>query len=366
MTYECLDDETYEFTLILLRDCAANGAPFDGGPGSPFSAQVTVYLGTDTEPFAEPELPDPVISQLTFEPDSNCVDVSEQFCAQQATYQWQLTLPISDQPYHVVYQRCCRSTALVNLISAGETGNTFFISIPPAAQAICNQGPVFTEEAPVLVYANEPLELDLSAVEVEGDSLHYVLCAPVGGGGPDTQAPFLSTGVAPQPDLPPPYEELSFVNPPYSVVQPLDADPILQLNSLTGMLTGTPQSIGRYALTLCVEEYRNGELLSVIRRNIHLIVAECQPIVSTESAHPEIFFALSPNPTKEHVFVQFPATVASEAWLDVRDLYGKLIETHQIQNVRSLMLSTKNLAPGIYLITLITGSSRTTRRLVVL
>ena len=56
-------------------------------------------------------------------------------------------------------------------------------------------------------------------------------------------------------------------------------NPIVGIDRNTGLMTGTPDILGQFVVGTCVKEYRNGELLSEIRRDFQFNVANCDPIV---------------------------------------------------------------------------------------
>lgn len=41
----------------------------------------------------------------------------------------------------------------------------------------------------------------------------------------------------------------------------------LQIDSETGLLTGLPNTVGQFVVGICIEEYRNGVLISTTRRD---------------------------------------------------------------------------------------------------
>lgn len=288
ITYECLGTGQYRFTMKIYRDCAGNGAPFDGAPGAPFPARLTVYEGDSQFPFSEPTLGAPVITQIDPNEQNPCVIVPPNVCIQEGVYVWTLNLPVSDEPYHIVYQRCCRNNTINNIQNPGDEGATYRVTIEPLAQNVCNNSPTFDEFPPVVICAGEPLNVDFSVTDTDGDQLVYSLCSPIDGGGPDTQNDTAPNGVAPQPDLPPPFDEVNFINPPYSTLGPLNADPGLAMDPVTGFLSGTPQTLGQFVLGVCVEEYRNGQLIGTIFRDLQFNVAFCEPLVEADINESEI------------------------------------------------------------------------------
>ncbi|MEL7376224.1 MAG: hypothetical protein AAFN65_04625, partial [Bacteroidota bacterium] len=204
----------YRFTMTVYRDCSTDGGPNQGAgfdsdvssPTMPLTGTVSVFLGNTNTPFINTiELDQPDIAPVSADIGNPCLILPPNVCVQRGIYVFELSLPISNQTYTVAYQRCCRNESIDNLVSPGDVGATYSIEITPEAQQLCNNSPVFNNFPPIVLCAAEPFELDLSATDAEGDSLFYYFCSPTGGGGPNGQMPFITTGVAPNPESPPPY-----------------------------------------------------------------------------------------------------------------------------------------------------------------
>ena len=75
------------------------------------------------------------------------------------------------------------------------------------------------------------------------------------------------------PPPPGPYAPVTWVA-PYSVGDMLGGVP-MQINISTGFITGIPNMLGNYVVGICVEEYRNGGLISTTRRDFQYNVADC-------------------------------------------------------------------------------------------
>lgn len=295
MSYQCLGNNQYRFTLKVYRDCAGGGAPFD----SP--AQIGVYLCGNTincvslnqkATYAEPDvlvgdeanIPPPVYP---------CLTVPPVVCVEEAVYVFNLNLPKSVNSYHVVYQRCCRNNTISNIIDPENSGATFTIEVTPEAQQFCNSSPVFNEFPPTLICANEPLNFDHSASDPDGDQLVYELCAPLLGGGPNGTPGNPGNaagcnGVVPGPACPPPFSNVLFAVPGYSYDKPLGTGSQISIDPVTGLLKVKPSLIGQFVVGVCVSEYRNGVLLSKVRRDFQFNVTNCEPIVNAAIKNDEI------------------------------------------------------------------------------
>ena len=277
--YECLGDGTYRFTAKMYRDCAGNGADFDG------NAAFTIYKGEETIPLVNKDV------FLDFQevtsvapPDNPCITLPPGVCVEEATYEFEETFADwpSTESYHITYQRCCRNNFITNIVNPDATGATFTVEITPEAQAAdaCNSTPIFDNFPPIVVCQGEPINFNHSATDPDGDQLVYSLCAPYAGGGlqgtPNNPGnPNGCQGVTPDPACPPPYEEVNFINPPYNVFNPLGGSDPLTIDPTTGVLTGTPPNQGQYVVGVCVTEIRNGIPLTTVRREFQFNVGNC-------------------------------------------------------------------------------------------
>ncbi|MEL6866089.1 MAG: PKD domain-containing protein [Bacteroidota bacterium] len=281
ITYECLgvdpDDNAnmiYRFTLIVYRDCQGGGAPFDM-PGGARNAHVTYYRGDDlSQELFTQVLDAPVINDINPDLSNPCVIIPPNVCVEEGVYTWERSLPVIDATYYIVYQRCCRNGSINNILNPGNAGSSYSVEITPTAQTTCNNSPVFKSFPPLVICVNEELVFDHSATDAEGDQLVYSFCSPVMGGS--------INNVAPDPDTPPPWDEVNFVLPTFSALNPLGGNPQVTINTNTGLIQGVPNIQGQYVVGICVEEYRNGVLLSTLQRDFQFNVTFCELTVNAD------------------------------------------------------------------------------------
>ena len=282
--YECLGDgstpntKRYQFYMNVYRDCNGGGADFDSGPMGAFDATVTIYQGNSL--YDSLILSNLTITNIDPSTTNPCLIVPPNICVEEGVYVFPvLELPVVTESYYIVYQRCCRNNTISNIYAPDDTGATFAMELTTEAQMLCNNSPTFNGFPPPVICAGEPLSFDHSAIDADGDQLVYEFCTPLRGGGTNSNNTAAFDGIAPHPDAPPPYNGVAYILPDFSPLAPLGEEAGLVIESNTGMLTGTPAQLGQYVVGVCVSEYRNGVLLSVLRRDFQFNVAVCEPTV---------------------------------------------------------------------------------------
>ena len=304
ITYRCLGNGNYEFTMKIYRDCFGGGAQFDSHPLSMTDATVTVFRGGNPNPYlvdglnTSISLNEPVVTPLSADLSNPCLIPPDDVCVEEGVYVFTLNLPSSPDNYFIVYQRCCRNNTINNIINPGETGATYSIEITPDAQVNSagqcqNNSPTFNNFPPIIICANEPINFDHSATDTDGDQLVYSFCSPkTGGGTAGTNGnPGFATdlnGVAPDPDAPPAYSNVAFVAGTYSPTNPMGGSPQVIINPITGLITGEPDILGQFVVGVCVEEYRNGQLIGTVRRDFQFNVENCDPTVVADIQNDEV------------------------------------------------------------------------------
>jgi gliding motility-associated-like protein len=261
MYYECTGTGSYDFTMKLYRDCFSTGADFDNPGNFAVFDQNNQLVQVITATVQ-------TVQNINTSVASPCMVLPPNVCVEEGTYFFSLTVGDPTQSYKVVYQRCCRNGTIQNLTLPGTQGLSIVSTIPPDLDLTCNSSPAFTNFPPPVLCAQELLEFDHSAIDPDGDSLAYTLCSPFIGG---SQADPL-----PLPPSNPPYNGVQWA-PTYGPETPLAGNPSLSIDPVTGLLSGVPTQLGQYVIGVCVEEWRNGQLLSVNTRDFQFNVAVCEP-----------------------------------------------------------------------------------------
>ena len=260
MYYDCLGGNQYRITLKLYRDCLSDGASFDD------PLLITIFNGNNANIGSiSMNYPGSINLDVNFN-NNPCVTAPTDICVEEAIYTKIVTLPASTNGYTLAYQRCCRGPNVTNLNTPEDQGLTLTITIPPTNIAVCNSSPRFTNYPPLLLCANEELSFDHSATEPDGDEIVYEICAPNQGG--------TDTNPAPDPASSPPYNQVIW-GAGASTINPFVLGTV-SINSTTGLLTATPQTLGLYVVGICAKEYRNGLLISTTTRDFLFRVFNCE------------------------------------------------------------------------------------------
>ncbi len=261
--YSCLGGNNYQFTFKLYRDCI-NGMPgalTDDNPAIIYIFRGNTLISRDTI----------FQSGLTLVPpnfSNDCVNNPPVVCLSQITFQFSKYLPPDINKYTIAYQRCCRNGSIENLINPKETGVSYYINVPQF-DTLCNNSASYLNFPPQIICVNNPFIYNHSAIDIDGDSLSYEFCEAYKGG----------TQTNPKPIVPPPPYQSVFYNSPYSALNPMAGSPQIQINPVTGMITGTPNLQGRFVVAICCNEWRNGVIINTVRREFQFEVTNCSKAV---------------------------------------------------------------------------------------
>ncbi|OLY93600.1 gliding motility-associated C-terminal domain-containing protein [Cnuella takakiae] len=256
----------YTITLRLFRDelCPPPCAPmpnevligiFDNDEGSQYLATEVRRTSVDRANTGQPPL-------CVVNPPTLLYNIAE--------YTQTFELPNNAKGYTAAYQTCCRVSPLTNVFSTGApnsgTGSTYSCNIPgsDAIGTKFNNSPEFTK-AVSPICEGKPFTMDFSVQDPdEGDSIVYTFCEAHDGGRALSSAPI-------NPD-PPPYKSVPYIS-GFSAGSPMGS--AVTINESTGIITGVAPQLGRYVVCVCAYEYRNGQLISIHRKDFIVNVASC-------------------------------------------------------------------------------------------
>ena len=260
LTYQCLGNGQYEFTLRLFRDC--NGIP------------LTRWADINVQPTGncqgQPPLNFTLIEHSRRIIPTVCTALQgNQLCqnGSLSTYQEVIYKGIQDLSsissscgWVAEFSNCCRNVAITNL--AVNPNNTYFViqaekvvpSTVPPGYNLCNNAPV-VNSTPVFVVCDSTWQ-NISNImfDVDGDSIVYQLDTP------RTRS-----------NLP------VYYRPGYSTQQPLNTDSSgFQFDPSNGTTNFTPNGQEITVVDILALEYRQGVLIGRSRRSLQIAVVTCQ------------------------------------------------------------------------------------------
>ena len=266
----------YQISLTIYEDCK-NGQPQAIQADTPAFLGVYELVNGNRVDGNTNLFPDAALSGMVPVNFSNaCVSKIPDVCLLRKTFITTFSLPASPKGYVIAYQRCCRNGAVGNIVDPGSNGATYYCVIPPTSLVTYNNSAIFTNFPPQIICLNNPLFYDHSATDADGDSLSYGFCSAVVGATTDSVKP---VQVPPQFLTPPYYDTVQYVNPPFSAQRPVTGAPVIQIDPVTGIISGTPNRIGRFLVTVCCYEWRHGVLINKISREFQFVVTDCSKVV---------------------------------------------------------------------------------------
>jgi hypothetical protein len=262
----------YLVELKLYLDCNSMSGQLDP------SVNLTVFSKTTNQQYgALISVPLDGDHTIRFDPASNpCItNAPLDVCYRIRTYTTTITVVNDPAGYVIAYQRCCRIEDILNIAGRSDNyGATYFAEIPGTnilPDAYKSSSPRFTTNDAVAICAGSNFTIDYSATESDGpslDSVSYSFCSGFIG----------ATQGAPMPERAsiPPYTPLNY-KAPYDGSAPFG--PKATINPKTGIVTGiAPAEIGQYVITVCALEYRQGKLINIHHKDIHVKVSDCIPL----------------------------------------------------------------------------------------
>lgn len=283
LTYTCIGGNSFEINLTIYRDCnCVSCADFDD------PAPITVFnssggVETTFQIFS------PTIVNVEPDVEGLCLESIPDVCVERGFYSTIVDLPPIPGGFQLAYQRCCRNNTIQNIVDPGGTGSTYVATIPEEGFANCqNSAPTFNNLPPIIICANSPLVFDHSATDADGDSLVYEICEPVVGASMSIPAPGEAS--------PPPYDPVTYL-PGFSFDNPFGSTAPIEIDPVTGLLTGFPETTGQYVVGICVSEYQDGVLIGTNRRDFQFNVADCEIVLAQANVGGDVYLCLGETTT---------------------------------------------------------------------
>ena len=258
-----LGGNAFEVKLTIFKDC-------NPGTASLNSISVFIYDAVSYNQMGQVRIPTPEgdtlqLGDQCYSPPSLCVE--------EYTFVDTISLAGNSNGYILSAQTCCRNHIIDNIVDPGNTGMTWSIEV--ADPALQNNSPdlgPYPKEG--FLCLNVMRYMDLSADDIDGDSLYYKLVTPY-------TSPQSGTVT------PPPFSPVSW-KPGYSTTNAVPGSPALEIDPVSGKLRCNAAQLGVYVFAYSVSEYRDGVKIGETRRDMQLqVLPDCQVNHQPEFILPE-------------------------------------------------------------------------------
>jgi len=173
--------------------------------------------------------------------------------------------------YYVIWERCCRTSGVDNLVNQGQfVGMAFMLEFPAITQNgnyFKNSSPEFVTPNGDYICINKPFKMTMKATDEDGDELRYSLVTPLQGYTSNNVT--MGTGASYSS-----YPEVKWAA-GYGLSNVIPGKPALSIDPNKGELDVTASRLGLYVFAILVEEYRNGVRIGSVRRDFQLKVVDC-------------------------------------------------------------------------------------------
>ncbi|MFT3936717.1 MAG: PKD domain-containing protein [Chitinophagaceae bacterium] len=259
----------YDFTLKLFMRCNSGRFFSDPTVMSVFDRVTGVRIEDISVPLGNQE-------NLAITNTNPCITDPPPVCYVVGYFYWRVTLPSNINGYIVSSQVNYRVIGINNLGIYTQLGATYTAEIPGKTDGIAdapsNNGAHFTGNDLVIICENNSFSYSFAAEDADHDELRYSFCNAYGGGNTGTPGNSLPASA-------PPYASLPYGMPAFNPSYPLGGR--VNINSSTGLITGFAPAAGKYVVTVCVEEIRNGKLIATQRKDLQINIAACTIAAAT-------------------------------------------------------------------------------------
>lgn len=248
LTYECLGSGQYQLTLKVYRDCRGVDAGSTAivsynsqqcGVTSSVSLKLVSGFPRDITPTCPGQ-------------SSICGGGNLPYGVQEYVFQGVVTLPPGcGSDWKFGWSNCCRNNAINTLSSPGS--NDMYVSTTiDNTLSPCNSSPIFSLPPVPFTCVNQPVNFNPGGTDLDGDSLAFSFAIPQQSAG--TNVTYKS---------------------PYDINNPLSTAGGITINPANGDVSFTPNQTQVAVIAVQISEYRNGQLISTIVRDIQYTIINC-------------------------------------------------------------------------------------------
>jgi gliding motility-associated-like protein len=255
--YKYLSGNQYEVTVTFYRDC--------GGVAEPNS--VTVNCKSQNGNFNFNVSANKVSGangqEITFPCSTTSTTCNGGVATgiKKWTYSTVVTLPSQQSDWTFSYSICCRNCSITTINSPCSSNSVLYVEAKlNNLLSINNSSPDFTNSPVAFVCLGQNFNYNHGVVEPDGDSLFYELITPKTGSN----------------------STVTFI-PPSSVINPISSSTPFALNSMNGDINFTPNQMQIGVMAIRVKEYRNGQFIGSVIRDMQVYTQTCSNNLPTLS-----------------------------------------------------------------------------------
>ena len=246
ITYQCLGNNQYQISVSFYRDCAGANAPnnitidiVSASCNQNLNLNLAQVPGTGNDVT-------PICNAMTTVCNGGNSPGVEEYI-----YTGIITLPANCTDWVFSFSLCCRNNA-INTIQNPGNENIYVEARLNNSVYACNNSPTFSNAPVSFPCVGQTSCFNHGAFDADGDSLYYTLLAPATG----------------------PNNTVTY-NPGYSANQPLQSNPATTFNPNNGDICMTPSLQEVTVLAVRVDEFRDGNFIGSVVRDIQLRTVVC-------------------------------------------------------------------------------------------
>lgn len=255
----------YSFTLKLYMRC-------NSGRTFPNPAIVSIFDKTTNQRVLDLTVDLSNQVRISLPTAGPCINNPPDVCYEVGYYNFNASLPPTELGYVVSSQVNYRINGLANTFPS-QVGATYTCDIPGTfdeSTAPVNNSARFTGSDLIIICASNFFSYSFAAEDGDGDELRYSFCSAYSSS---------NGAINGSPAGEPPYMPLPYALPEFSESAPLG--PAVNIDAVTGLITGIAPAQGAYVVTVCVEEIRGGKVIAIQRKDIQVNVADCDLAAAT-------------------------------------------------------------------------------------
>ena len=260
----------YQYNVVLKLFMRCNSGRFFSDP-----TVISVFDRVTGEHIKDISVPLGNQENLTLSNTNPCITDPPTVCYIVGYFYFRVSVPASTNGYLLSSQVNYRVAGISNLGSYNQVGATYTAEIPgnaARADGPANNSAHFTGNDLVIICENNSFSYSFAASDADGDQLSYSFCNAYAGGNAGTPGNS-------QPASSPPYVPVPYGGPNFSSSLPLGNR--VKIDAATGLITGIAPAEGKYVVTVCVTEIRNGVAIASQRKDLQINIASCTIAAAT-------------------------------------------------------------------------------------